>query len=362
MPVLSPMPLAQNRENGSRRLRQTLPEGIQRIVQSESCGRDEDEVSWKGWGGAATPSFKRDDLGKDAAGNDRGGRLAALSGSLSLEAIEKRFTWYRNKLLRSVQLRSDRVFPPRWNVHYCLTVLFLEAMAQHLKTVLKRQHVQNNAVAAPSSGSVDASALAASIASIKLGGGGTKPHSPNSAIGEAVTALLKALQKTILFKKEMSTWLIHNFGTKFADPLPVGTVGRGGSGIGVGVGVCGQECKESDTAGGGNDLEFNDRGHAIPARSAKGIRIKYERRRRMAGKGIEGCLAPRGICHLNWQCVGGNNTNVCFAWRCASEAKGRRGLERDEVGNVVVDDTIVVVKNHVVKVSIVVQDIREVEV
>jgi len=122
MPVLSPMPLAQNRENGSRQLRQTLPEGIQRIVQSESCGRDEDEVSWKGWGGAAMPSFKRDDLGKDAAGNDRGGGLAAPSGSLSLEAIEKRFTWYWNKLLRSVQLQSDRVFPPRWNVHYRLMV------------------------------------------------------------------------------------------------------------------------------------------------------------------------------------------------------------------------------------------------
>ena len=42
------------------------------------------------------------------------------------------------------------------------------------------------------------------------------------------------------------------------------------------------EGEESDAAGGDGD-----RGRAIPARSAEGIRIKYEGRRRTAGEGIE---------------------------------------------------------------------------
>ena len=40
------------------------------------------------------PSFKRNDLGKDAAGNDGGSRPAAPSGLSPLDAIENRFTWY----------------------------------------------------------------------------------------------------------------------------------------------------------------------------------------------------------------------------------------------------------------------------
>ena len=53
--------------------------------------------------------------------------------------------------------------------------------------------------------------------------------------------MLKALQKTILFEKEMSTWLARDFGTKLADPVPVRTGGGGRSG--VGVGVRGVECE-----------------------------------------------------------------------------------------------------------------------
>jgi hypothetical protein len=65
-------------------------------------------------------------------------------------------------------------------------------------------------------------------------------------------------------------------------PLRPGTSGRGGSRGGVGGG----KGEESDAAGGGNDIEFDDRGRAVPARSADGIRIKYECRRRTAGEGI----------------------------------------------------------------------------
>ena len=53
--------------------------------------------------------------------------------------------------------------------------------------------------------------------------------------------MLKALQKTILFEKEISAWLARNFGTKLADPVLART--RGGGRSGVGVGVRGAECE-----------------------------------------------------------------------------------------------------------------------
>ena len=61
-------------------------------------------------------------------------------------------------------MRFAHVFPPHWNVHYRLTASFLGTTARHLKFVLKRQQARRTtgagAAPAPSSGGVDASALA----------------------------------------------------------------------------------------------------------------------------------------------------------------------------------------------------------
>jgi hypothetical protein len=110
------------------------------------------------------------------------------------------------------------------------------------------------------------------------GGASSSPEEGGGDEGErAVSALLKALQKTILFEKETSAWLSRDFGTRFADP---GATSGGSDGVGVGG-----ENKESDGGDGDNDLEFDDRGRAVPAKSAEGIRIKYERRKRAAAPG-----------------------------------------------------------------------------
>ena len=84
---------------------------------------------------------------------------------------------------------------------------------------------------------------------------------------ENATTLLKALQKTILFEKEMMAWLQRDFGTVFLlsdnsktqQQQPTTTAIRGDH---------------------GEALEFDESGHAVAADSAQGIRIKYERQKR----------------------------------------------------------------------------------
>jgi vacuolar protein sorting-associated protein 53 len=83
---------------------------------------------------------------------------------------------------------------------------------------------------------------------------------------ENATTLLKALQKTILFEKEMMAWLQRDFGTVFLvtenkqnTHAPQNTPIRGDH---------------------GELLEFDESGRAVAAESAQGIRIKYERQKR----------------------------------------------------------------------------------
>ena len=172
---------------------------------------------------------------------------------------------------------------------------FLELTSRHLKFILKKYYnstsissTTNKTVAARSissgggGGGVQVSSGLGSLSvsthcggstttdGIGGGGGGGKDNDGE----KAVTSLLKALQKTILFEKEMSAWLSRDFGTKFMDPSK-DTGGRGGGGGGGG------EQKESDGREGDDDLEFDEHGRAVPAKSAEGIKIKYERRKRM---------------------------------------------------------------------------------
>jgi hypothetical protein len=102
----------------------------------------------------------------------------------------------------------------------------------------------------------------------------------------ATATTMAAATTMALFEKETSAWLSRDFGTRFADP---GATSGGSDGVGVGG-----ENKESDGGDGDNDLEFDDRGRAVPAKSAEGIRIKYERRKRAAapGGGGAGRAAP----------------------------------------------------------------------
>lgn len=235
------------------------------------------------------PSFKKDndDTTSTSANNN--------SSNSSLDTVENRFAWYRLKL-RDIQLKFANVFPSHWNIHYRLTSAFLEVTSRHLKFILKRHQMKSNAAVvanvnkAPSSGVVvDVSALKFGSMSVSIHGGGVAGDTDKSDTEEKkVAALLKALQKTIHFEKEMSAWLSRDFGIVFDSSS---------GGDGDATGKKGEEKKEMDVgdigrgADGNDDLEFDDRGRAVPAKSAEGIRIKYERRKRMGG-GVDSGPAP----------------------------------------------------------------------
>jgi len=219
------------------------------------------------------------------------------SPSSSLDQVEQRFAWYRSKL-RSLQLKFTNVFPLHWNLYYHLTVSFLERTARHLKFILKKHSATvriapfnpntkeggggDSTMATPS---MVMSASAVTQAASKFGmsvnsahgdgGGAVSAAADGLSDGEkAVTALLKALQKTILFEKEMSAWLSRDFGTQFVDPSEVvandAKKKRG-------------DDNNEEEGGGEEALEFDDQGRAVAAGSAEGIRIKYERRKRTGG-------------------------------------------------------------------------------
>ncbi|KAL7542575.1 hypothetical protein ACHAXR_011910 [Thalassiosira sp. AJA248-18] len=228
----------------------------------------------------------------------------------SLETVENRFAWYRSKL-RSLQHQFAHVFPPQWNVHYRLTTQFLEITARHLKFVLKKKYNKNVVRIPPFNSGGGGSSLSASSgagggggnagagvsmasAASKFGSLSVSTHGSKSTHGtssggadgnvdsvsegeKAVTALLKALQKTILFEKEMTAWLTRDFGTKFMDPSMTAQL------VGGGGGENSKEAELGDINNGVNDLEFDEHGRAVAAKSAEGIKIKYERRKRMGG-------------------------------------------------------------------------------
>jgi len=236
---------------------------------------------------AGSQSFK-----KSTTPNSSPNRNKNTNKLTSLDTVENRFTWFRNKL-RSLQLNFNNVFIPEWNVHYRLNVQFLEMTARHLKFTLKKYYNKNmvkilpfKSGAAAGQGGSSSSGVAASTVS-KFGsslnksshGNNNSSHGNDDGVSEgekAVTALLKALQKTILFEKEMMAWLSRDFGTKFIDPS---LQEKGMLNVSNRMGLDAAAAADED-----DDLEFDSQGKAFPAQSPEGIKIKYERRKRMGGK------------------------------------------------------------------------------
>jgi len=227
-------------------------------------------------------SFKKSD---STTPNSSPNRNKNTNKPTSLDTVENRFTWFRNKL-RSLQLNFNNVFISEWNVHYRLTVQFLEMTARHLKFTLKKYYNKNivrilpfRSGAATGQGGSSSAASAVSKFGSSLNksshGNNNSSHGNDDGVSEgekAVTALLKALQKTILFEKEMMAWLSRDFGTKFIDPTRDKGMMSGGS---MGLDAAADE---------DDDLEFDSQGQAFPAQSPEGIKIKYEQRKRMGGK------------------------------------------------------------------------------
>lgn len=180
----------------------------------------------------AKPSFKIK-LGSDSAGAGSGGGGGdGERPPYSLDQVERRFAWFRRTLRESIEEKFAGVFPKHWNLHYEVTNMFLEKTRDHFLALLD---------------------------------GPAKDRDSGN-----VTVLLKALQKSILFEKEMTVWLQRDFGTVFVDPS-----------------VAGGDASASVLGEDGEALEFDDSGRAVAAGSAEGIRIKYERKMKRNQRGAK---------------------------------------------------------------------------
>lgn len=149
----------------------------------------------------------------------------------SLDQIDRRFAWYR-RTLKELGEKFPHVFPPYWNFQYAVTRQFLELTKEHLLALLD---------------------------------GPLKDRDSENA-----TILLKALQKTILFEKEMTAWLQREYGTVFLVKSE-----EGGKPAASSAPVRGDD---------GEILEFDKSGKAVAANSSEGIRIKYERQKKERGE------------------------------------------------------------------------------
>lgn len=94
-----------------------------------------------------------------------------------LDSVEHRFLWFRKLLEDEVQPKFGQIFPKEWNVQATLARTFLDITKQHFYLLLSNK--------------------------------GPKAETPNASV------LVKALQKTLVFEKEITGWLVRECQTEF---------------------------------------------------------------------------------------------------------------------------------------------------
>ena len=177
-----------------------------------------------------------------------------------LDQVERRFAWYR-RLLRDVDEKFPQVFPSYWNFHYSLTRYFLEEVSIVLcSSCCWACRVSFVSLTHPLDFTLQTKVHYFAL----LEGPCRDADSANATI------LLKALQKTILFEKEMMVWLQREYGTVFNETPSSGEKASAPS---------------SPVKGGEDGLEFDDMGNAAPTYSPEGIKIRYERQKKEQEKG-----------------------------------------------------------------------------
>eukprot|EP00588_Corethron_pennatum_P009576 CAMPEP_0194270376 /NCGR_PEP_ID=MMETSP0169-20130528/4363_1 /TAXON_ID=218684 /ORGANISM="Corethron pennatum, Strain L29A3" /LENGTH=962 /DNA_ID=CAMNT_0039012397 /DNA_START=176 /DNA_END=3064 /DNA_ORIENTATION=- len=144
----------------------------------------------------------------------------------SLDAVDRRFAFFRTTM-KNMEEDVRGIFPAAWNVAYELTLAFLRKTGGHLATLLGESRGEKTP---------------------PLGGA---EHSAQVAV------LLKALQKTVLFEREMTVRLERDYGLRLsaaAARAPATIVDE--------------------------TMEFDADGHAHPKDSAAGIRLRRAREKK----------------------------------------------------------------------------------
>jgi len=210
---------------------------------------------------ASKPSFKI--LNPENNEDSKDNIISSNPSPASLDQVERRYAWFRRTLKEQIEEKFPSVFPHYWNMHYHITFTFLTVTGQHFLMLLSNSSGKN------------------------IAGTSSKKDKQQNLLRdrdcENVTILLKALQKTILFEKEMTAWLQREYNVVFLDSEERKDNKDGGS----------PEEPRSSSAKMVEDsekLEFDENGKAVVASSAEGIRIKYERQmkdRKMRENGLK---------------------------------------------------------------------------
>jgi len=135
----------------------------------------------------------------------------------TLDQVDRRFAWFR-RLLRSVDERFSSVFPPHWHLQYKICLTFLQQTRDSLLALLEDD---------------------------------------TSSDSENVIVIVKALQKSLHFEKEMTARFERDYGSSVANT----TVGE-------------TEKLEYDER-----MEYGEDGEVVDPKSAQGIKLRYARER-----------------------------------------------------------------------------------
>ena len=213
----------------------------------------------------AMPSTSGHGGGDSGAGGSDGGK-GANPNPASLDQIDRRYAYYRRNL-RELDDKFRDVFPQNWNVYHDMTYRFLQITSDHLSSLLTP----------------------------------LRPYRDRDC--DDVTILLKALQKTVMFEKEMTAWLQRECGTIFLDgsreaeqaareaeeaaEIEMDDEKAAIAAAAAAAGTGGSSAPPAVYGEDGEELEFDESGKAVAASSAEGIRIKYERKMREKREGRE---------------------------------------------------------------------------
>jgi len=133
----------------------------------------------------------------------------------NLDSVDRRFAWFR-RLLKSIDERFENVFPPHWHLQYRLCLQFLQQTREGLQAKLEDD---------------------------------TSPDSEN------VIVIVKALQKSIMFEKEMTSKFERDYGSSVKNTT-----------------VDANQAYD-------NDMEYDSDGNPVDPRSAQGIKMRRLRER-----------------------------------------------------------------------------------
>lgn len=123
-----------------------------------------------------------------------------------LDQVDRRFAWFR-RLLKNIDERFENVFPAHWHLQYKLCLQFLQMTFEGVKLKVRRVRAQLQLLIPYCF--IPPLTLICPLCSPQL----EDTDSPDS---ENVIVIVKALQKSLLFEREMTAKFEREYGSSVA--------------------------------------------------------------------------------------------------------------------------------------------------